>query len=411
MSTDNIRQFNKHYKRRRSRKKSSPKGSFPLFTFIFAVILVTGLFYAYRMSKDDTANNLPYKSVTFLKYITGKYVYYDACAVPPEKEDIWVMYNSLSDADKNVYDLFLDLVENRNGDKYTNGIIISNELLEEVGRDHFWNIYYAMCFDHPEYFFLFTEQDPIDASSLESDNYTALFYKMSEQPAAVATQRATFKNAAIDFLRDIDLSLSDEEIELAIHDKLIDLVSYDYEVFEELKSEDEAWDLGNTAYGALVCDSDGRKNCAVCGGYSFAFEYLLHEAGIPCAYVSGSAKNIPPSPDDQEDHAWNVVQISGKWYETDTTWDDTEFDSSIDYELFEALQKDTEKFNNLRHHYYNRTTAEMENLKATDATLFNIEGYYPYNAVYDSSHVRISQASNADEEIDEFLNSLIPIAK
>ena len=46
----------------------------------------------------------------------------------------------------------------------------------------------------------------------------------------------------------------------------------------------------------------------ICGGYSYAFQYLLQRAGIETIW----ARNY--------DHAWNYAKIDGEWYLVDSTW-------------------------------------------------------------------------------------------
>lgn len=48
----------------------------------------------------------------------------------------------------------------------------------------------------------------------------------------------------------------------------------------------------------------------VCDSYSKAYMMLLQAAGIPVERTFG------------EDHAWNALQLGGKWYQADATWDD-----------------------------------------------------------------------------------------
>lgn len=62
-------------------------------------------------------------------------------------------------------------------------------------------------------------------------------------------------------------------------------------------------------------DTDGP----VCEGYARAFKVLCDKAGIPCVLVSGNADNGSGTP---EAHMWNYVQIDGKWYAVDVTWND-----------------------------------------------------------------------------------------
>lgn len=70
----------------------------------------------------------------------------------------------------------------------------------------------------------------------------------------------------------------------------------------------------STAYGALV------KGEASCQGYSVAMYRLLMESGIGCRIVTGDATS--PETGDTEYHAWNLVELDGKWYNIDASWDD-----------------------------------------------------------------------------------------
>jgi len=64
---------------------------------------------------------------------------------------------------------------------------------------------------------------------------------------------------------------------------------------------------GGTAKGALV----NRR--AVCEGLSRGFLYLCQRVGLKCIYVSGS-KIVSTEKNEWGNHAWNYVEIDGKWY-------------------------------------------------------------------------------------------------
>ena len=66
--------------------------------------------------------------------------------------------------------------------------------------------------------------------------------------------------------------------------------------------------LNQSAYSALATGS------SVCAGYARAFQMVCLQAGIPCYYITGTSKG--------ENHAWNIVQINGAYYNVDLTWDD-----------------------------------------------------------------------------------------
>lgn len=94
-----------------------------------------------------------------------------------------------------------------------------------------------------------------------------------------------------------------EDIKM-IHDYLVDNINY-----ESSLSKQNIYNI----YGALV-----NREC-VCEGYARAFKYLLDELNIPCIMVIGTGTNTQG---ETENHAWNYVQLDGKWYAVDTTWDD-----------------------------------------------------------------------------------------
>lgn len=89
---------------------------------------------------------------------------------------------------------------------------------------------------------------------------------------------------------------SDYEKVKKIHDYIINMASYD---ISKKKS---------SAYNLLFNKS------AVCEGYALVAYRLFMEAGLPCRIISGKGN--------KEAHAWNIVQVDGKWYNIDLTWDD-----------------------------------------------------------------------------------------
>ncbi len=313
------------------------------------------------------------------------------------------MYQSLSAADKRVYDMFLDLAEHRRKG-YKSSIIVSDSTARELGDNYFFNVFYAMNYDHPEYFYLM-ESSKLHTYSTSSAGQTTYVFEMDPPNEEENAQVAAFEKATDTFMQDIDLTLSDKEIELQIHDKLIQTVSYDYELYESRLNLN---DLGYTAYGALVEDSSGNKNMAVCEGYALAFEHLMHQAGIPCSYVSGDARHET----DDRGHAWNVVKIDNRWYEVDTTWDDHNIAYFQDKPeaIKEAFKNDDSLRYRYSHYYFNKTTKEMENMIPSDATVLIAEGYLPYNLRSKTSHKRYNQV-NTDDDVKVFLNTLVPIAE
>ena len=89
-----------------------------------------------------------------------------------------------------------------------------------------------------------------------------------------------------------------------------------------------------SAYDALYLQK------ATCQGYAMLTYQLLKAAGIPNRLISGVATNSLGS----GLHAWNEVDLNGKWYQLDTTWDDPvpNVPGQVEY------------------NYFNLTTAQME---------------------------------------------------
>ena len=62
----------------------------------------------------------------------------------------------------------------------------------------------------------------------------------------------------------------------------------------------------------------GGTGEAVCSGFAYVYERLLHSAHIE-SYVLSNAEGMQIKPDD---HAWTLAKLEGKWYQIDVTWDD-----------------------------------------------------------------------------------------
>ncbi|ANF98280.1 transglutaminase domain-containing protein [Paenibacillus bovis] len=114
----------------------------------------------------------------------------------------------------------------------------------------------------------------------------------------------------------VSASMNDHEKVKAIHDWVVRNVKYD-ETYTRY-----------TAYEAL---HDGT---AVCQGYALLTYELLKEAGIQNMIAEGTA--------DGELHAWNLVNLDGKWYHLDTTWDDPVPDQGNDVQTAYYLLTDSQ---------------------------------------------------------------------
>lgn len=104
---------------------------------------------------------------------------------------------------------------------------------------------------------------------------------------------------AVELVKEAERFATDYEKEVFFHDYLVLNLEYN--------GEDPS-NSGQTPYCALIL-----QKC-VCAGYASTFQLLLNMSGIDAMYVVGTGNG--------EAHAWNKVELDGKWYNVDVTWDD-----------------------------------------------------------------------------------------
>ncbi len=225
-------------------------------------------------------------------------------------------YDQLDQELQNIYDCLLMAAYDPSGENYVAYVTTESPRTESF-RDKITLAMWAMMYDHPELFFLYTGRHLhwLYGKSTSSP-YTCYFYV--DKYEEYETEVPQFNKAAADFLKSIQTSGKTEaEIALQIHDKLVDLVDYDYTLYYDKRLAYD--DLGHTAFGALVHNEDGAPNTAVCDGYTLAYIYLMQQVGLQAIYIGGWGGS---SLGDLGGHAWNMAYLDGKWYEIDVTWDD-----------------------------------------------------------------------------------------
>ncbi len=385
---------------------------------VIAVIILISLISAFRYEIiNRAAGNDPGTLLVLpgVNHVNGLKVIYSDSEKPAIEEGKYFFYDQLSVKDKKAYELFLDLASHREDKRYKSELIVPGKHTDTLS-EHLFCVYLAMYYDHPEFFWLEnkTGENRITSEYRQSGGTTYMEYSLKEPEDGENQEITRFSEAADAFMANIDMSQSDDKITMQIHDELIKLVSYDDALLQKSKQEPLIRDLGQTAYGGLVADSNGTPNTVTCIGYAMTYEYLLHRAGIYATVVNGSATSCVSEFPESGGHAWNLVKIGNEWYETDACWDDLEL-STFQFEpnFVSAVMADTLKYNNSRHWFYNRTTAQMADLKACEETAFYVEGYEAWNSESSSIHSR-EQEKNGDpetNEVYEYLETLQPDAE
>ncbi len=148
-----------------------------------------------------------------------------------------------------------------------------------------------------------------------TNNRWQITFKNIEYKTTLA-QEAAFMKRLETVMDELDVwPMADYMKYLTIYRYVTEHVNYDYDAYQEFLDNygsSEGHETAYTAYGALV---EGK---AVCQGYSALFYAMCRYVGLPVLIVTGQALG------DQgyENHAWNMIQLGGLWYQVDATWDE-----------------------------------------------------------------------------------------
>ncbi len=247
---------------------------------------------------SNTRRNVDYSNVTVNKYF----------------------YNQLDSNSQTIYKAFESNKENMKSGNYKIelGDSFTSVLNKDNGQDELGKIYQsafeAYNYDNPEVFYLNPNKMYLNIetttsisgkkynvyiSSGSQGNYFSDDFSSKAQVESSVSQVEQIKNQIISK----KTGNTYQDIKM-VHDYLVDNLEYDTSI-----SRPNIYNI----YGALV-----NKTC-VCEGYARSFKYLMDELKIPCVMIMGEGTN---SNGQTENHAWNYVQLSGKWYAIDATWDD-----------------------------------------------------------------------------------------
>lgn len=271
-------------------------------------------------------------------------------------------YSLLTEDGKKLYDMLVELMVHPEIADLTvqKDISISPETPEFDTMYH--QVREAVEYDHPELFWYFAQDTypfrmSIYTQPNEAGNYRVTM-SMATPFSDYETVMGDFNRAANAFLAEIDRTQPPAQIALAIHDRLLDLCSYDYETADRGLTG-----LAHSAYGALVDNGRGTANNCVCDGYAKAYTYLLQQSGIISAQIIGYAGS-----ESMGLHAWNCILLDGEWYEVDVTWDDA--DPAHDFadrpDHVEAMLADSAYMDTCRHAYFLLTTDSINNFTVDD---------------------------------------------
>lgn len=352
----------------------------------------------------------------FLQEIPGIRDYME---VLPEGESLFVnrapvfyYYEQLEAEEQALYDAMWTVVQDPTSTEYRKKVRIYADPASEEFEKEITRALHALENDHPELFWL-RQSGTFRYYYLDRrdrEGRYALMVQLSEAYDRYEQEMTAFNEAVRQFMEGIDLTEPDPLVALAIHDRLIDLVSYDLVLAGEEQAEDSS-DYGYTAYGALVANSRGEPNTAVCDGYTYAYQYLLQQAGIEAVRVAGYAGD---SYETAGGHSWTVLRLDDGWYEVDATWDDNNpgFDQNDpDNWLLNAAVSDGDYWDRIRHYMYGLTTEEISWFVPDDSFTYYYESdTWTGHASFLGESVHIRDTEEEQEETHDYITFLAPEA-
>lgn len=166
----------------------------------------------------------------------------------------------------------------------------------KITQEELNEIIFGIHYEEPEYYWT------IHRSMFDEDPKTGFletYYQLYESDNGRPFDRREELEREWEMVQEkTEYCKTDMEKALVVHEHLVDTIRYSEE-------------LGTRAH-----DIEGGilEKKAVCEGYALAYKFYMNRLGIPCKVVSGISGGLP--------HAWNQIQIDGKWYFVDATWDD-----------------------------------------------------------------------------------------
>jgi len=179
-----------------------------------------------------------------------------------------------------------------------------------VYKDIFY-AYFAFINDYPSLFWAGAAN-----TGLSVEYYSPGVYAVSSLNATPEEKYAGALNSVSDFVTGVQSAKQtvdgmiagegDYYTLKAIHDYLCNIITYNTDAVGNSANHMDAHSAG-----PVFTEDDPL---VVCEGYGKAFKVLCDEYDIPCALIVGTGNGGA--------HLWNYVQINGKWYAVDVTWDD-----------------------------------------------------------------------------------------
>lgn len=207
-----------------------------------------------------------------------------------------------------------------------NALIFTSDV--ELSKKDLLDAQMAFVYDHPEVFWVtyFAKSDVNNVSGVNTGKHYYMYSPVMAYDIALCKGDAEAYYGYLKMaLNAMDLKKSDTTYDKVkrIHDYIIKNYSYStYGYKLNGKTADDTRSVGRML--------TMKRGC--CVGYSKLMKAFCDYYGISCTLVSGT------------DHMWNTIQINGKWYALDVTWDDTDGKQKNSKEQYQYFLKGEKTF-------------------------------------------------------------------
>lgn len=288
-------------------------------------------------------------------------------------------YNNLNEKQKQAYIAIYSMFQN-----FTDSRRIT------ISADEIKDVFVAVLYDNSEIFWVDLNYEYIDYG--ESVEFSPV-YRLEKAEADKMTE--SVEDIVKEIIKNSEKFATDYEKELFFHDYICQNTVYDETSFN---------DFGDTAYSSLI---SGKS---ICEGYSRAMQLLLDRAGIRNYLVIGDGV----TEENTEPHMWNIVEIDGKNYHLDVTWNDTGTEEGYGYLYFNVTDEFISRDHlNLVPQINNCTYVDANYFVMNDLFISNFNGFdsliSPVSAMLKNGdntvEIVFADKTEFDKAIDELENN------
>lgn len=265
--------------------------------------------------------------------------------------------------------------------------------LYSIGVKDFSALYSDVINDNPDLFYVSSSFSYSYRSATNTITTVKPHYVMTSTEINEAKEK--FDAGVEKALSQVDSSMSDFQKAVVIHDYICGYAAYPALVGSNGENLDK--DIYHSAYGFFY-----DRNI-VCAGYSLLYSYLMNKLGVECCYVSSVDMG----------HAWNKIKIDGSWYNADLTFDDFDYEQTLNTygsvrhnhflksDEYFASQDGSYHYDGITYDECDCTSTLYDDAFFNDVNsrIYAVDGYtYYLDPVYDRGQVKLTKRDNNGNE-------------